>query len=308
MYRRREGERMTAAPGEQFRALLNEQDIVLALGAYDAQSARLLEQAGGALVYVSGSAVSTSVHGGPDVGLTTMTEMVDRVRGMTGAVDVPVFSDADTGYGGALNVRRTVEEFERAGVAAVHIEDQTFPKRCGHFEGKGVVDRTEMLARIRAAVDAADDLVVCARTDAAATEGMDEAIDRARACAEAGAELLFVEAPESRADLERVGKTLGDHRLLVNLTAGGKTPVLPAEDLDEMGFDVALYPSAAQKATIHAVRSVYDDILAAGTSEGVFDRLVTWEERNEVTGLAELQALEDRYVREATEQIGERES
>lgn len=288
---------MTAAPGDRIRALLRDRDIVLAVGAYDAQSARLVEQAGGDLVYASGSGISASVHGGPDLGLTTMTEMVDRVRGMAGAVDVPVFSDADTGYGGALNVRRTVREYERAGVGAVHIEDQTFPKRCGHFEGKGVVDREEMLARIRAAVDAADDLVVCARTDAAASEGLDAAIDRARACAEAGAEMLFVEAPETRADLERVGEALGEYPLLANLTAGGKTPVIPAEELAEMGFSVALYPSAAQKATIRILQRVYDEILAEGTSEGILDDIATWEERNEVTGLAEYEALEERYAR-----------
>jgi 2-methylisocitrate lyase-like PEP mutase family enzyme len=293
---------MTATPGERFRTLLNEREIVLAVGAYDAQSARLVEQAGGGLVYASGSGISASVHGGPDLGLTTMTEMVDRVRGMAGAVDVPVFADADTGYGGALNVRRTVREYERAGVAGLHIEDQTFPKRCGHFEGKGVVDREEMLARVRAATDAADDLLVCARTDAAASEGLDAAIDRARACAEAGAEMLFVEAPESRADLERVGEALGEYPLLANLTAGGKTPVVPAEELAELGFSVALYPSAAQKATIRVLQEVYGAILSEGTSAGVVDDLATWTERNEVTGLAACEALEDRYAR------GERES
>ena len=298
MYHRRESEGMTETPGAQFRALLNEQEIVLAVGAYDAQSARLVEQAGGDLVYASGSGISASVHGGPDLGLTTMTEMVDRVRGMASAADVPVFSDADTGYGGALNVRRTVREYERAGVAAVHIEDQTFPKRCGHFEGKGVVDREEMLARIRAATDAADDLVVCARTDAAATEGLDAAIDRARVCAEAGAEMLFVEAPETRADLERVGEALGEYPLVANLTAGGKTPVIPAAELAEMGFSVALYPSAAQKATIRILRRVYREILNEGTSEGILDEIATWAERNEVTGLAEFEALEEQYTRE----------
>jgi 2-methylisocitrate lyase-like PEP mutase family enzyme len=293
---------MTETPGDRIRTLLRDRDIVLAVGAYDAQSARLVEQAGGDLVYATGSGVSASVHGGPDLGLTTMTEMVDRVRGMAGAVDVPVFSDADTGYGGALNVRRTIEEYERAGVGAAHIEDQTFPKRCGHFEGKGVVDREEMLARVRAAVDAADDLVVCARTDAAASEGLDAAIDRARACAEAGAEVLFVEAPETRADLERVGEALGEYPLLANLTAGGKTPVIPAEELAEMGFSIALYPSAAQKATIRVLQRVYAEILEEGTSEGILDDIATWEERNEVTGLAEYEALEERYAR------GERES
>jgi 2-methylisocitrate lyase-like PEP mutase family enzyme len=285
------------SPGDRLRALLADHDPLLALGAYDAQSARLVEEAGGAVVYASGSGVAASVHGGPDLGLTTMTETVDRARGMCEAVDVPVFADADTGYGGPLNVRRTVAAFERAGVAGVQVEDQRFPKRCGHFEGKTTVDRETALARVRAAVDAADDVVVCARTDAAGTDGLDEAVARGRAFAEAGADLLFVEAPETRAALERVGAELGDDRLLANLTAGGKTPTLPADDLAAMGYDVVLYPSAAQKATIRALQEVYGTILDERSSEGVLDRLATWEERDEVTGLAGLQALADRYGR-----------
>ncbi|WP_254546759.1 isocitrate lyase/PEP mutase family protein [Halomarina pelagica] len=285
-----------SAPGRRFLELVNRAETLRAVGAFDGLSAKLVEEAGGEVVYVSGSAVSTSVHGKPDVGLTTMTEMVDRARNVVEAVDVPVFCDADTGYGNALNVRRTVERFERAGVAAIHLEDQRFPKRCGHFEGKRVVPREEMVRKLRAAVDARDDLAIVARTDAAAVTGLDDAIDRARAYADAGADVLFVEAPESRADLERVGDELGDVPLLANMVEGGRTPLVHADELSSMGFDVALYPTTGQKAAAKALREVYGEIFERGTQVGVLDRLVTWEERNEITGLASIRELEARYA------------
>ncbi|MFB6157108.1 MAG: oxaloacetate decarboxylase [Haloferacaceae archaeon] len=287
---------MTDTPGERFRRLLDETDVLQALGAYDGLSARLVERAGGSVVYMSGSSVSTSVHGKPDVGLTTMTEMVDRARGMVEAVDVPVFCDADTGYGNALNVHRTVEAYERAGVAAIHIEDQEFPKRCGHFEGKRVVPREEAVQRVRAACDARDDLAVVARTDARAVEGFDEAVERCRAFAEAGADVLFFEAPESLAELRRVGEELGDHRLLANLTEGGKTPIPSVEELDGMGFDVALYPATGQKAVMRTLETLYESILEEGSQEGVLDMVVGWQERNDITRLDEFNALEERYA------------
>ncbi|MFB6168508.1 MAG: oxaloacetate decarboxylase [Haloferacaceae archaeon] len=287
---------MSDTPGDRFRRLLDETDVLQAVGAFDGLSARLVERAGGPLVYMSGSAVSTSVHGKPDIGLTTMTEMVDRARGIVEAVDVPVFCDADTGYGNALNVYRTVEAYERAGVAAVHIEDQEFPKRCGHFEGKRVVPREAAVERVRAACDARDDLAVVARTDARAVTGLDDAIDRARAFAEAGADVLFVEAPRSREELRRVGAELGDQRLLANMVEGGKTPLVPAGELDEMGFDVALYPTTGQKAVIRTLEAVYEEILEAGTQTDVLDMVADWQERNDVTGLEEFDELEARYA------------
>ncbi|MFB6281574.1 MAG: oxaloacetate decarboxylase [Haloferacaceae archaeon] len=287
---------MSLPPGERFRRLLAERDVLLTVGAFDGLSARLVERAGGDVVYMSGSAVSTSVHGKPDIGLTTMTEMVDRARGFVEAVDAPVFCDADTGYGSALNVRRTVEAFERAGVAAVHIEDQEFPKRCGHFEGKRVVPRAEAVQRVRAATDAADDLAVVARTDARAVAGLDEAIERGRAFAEAGADALFIEAPRSRAELERIGTELADRYLLANVVEGGETPLVDADDLAGMGYDIALFPTTGQRAVIRTLREVYGEILAEGTQAGVLDRVAEWEERNEVTGLDEFTALEREYA------------
>ena len=286
----------TTRPGDRFRELVNGEGILQAVGAFDALSAKLVERAGGEVVYMSGSAVSTSVHGKPDVGLTTMTEMVDRARNIVEAVDVPVFCDADTGYGNPLNVRRTVQRYEAGGVAAVHLEDQTFPKRCGHFDGKHVISREEMVRKVRAADDARDDLVLIARTDAAAVTDLDDAIDRARAYADAGADVLFVEAPESRAELARVAEELGDVPLLANMVEGGKTPLVPAGELDELGFDVALYPTTGQKAMAHALRDVYGEIFESGSQADVLDRLLTWEERNEITGLARIGELEARYA------------
>jgi methylisocitrate lyase len=282
----------------RFRELIERSEILPAMGGYDALSARLIEQAGGDVVYMSGSSVSTSVHGYPDVGLTTMTEMVDRARGMTGAVDVPVFCDADTGYGNPVNVVRTVEEYERAGVAGVHIEDQTFPKKCGHFEEKDVVPTGEMVGKIRAATDARedDDFVVIARTDAVAVEGFDAAVERAEAYLDAGADVLFVEAPTDREELERVGETFPDVPLVANMTEGGKTPLFTASEFETMGYDVVLYPATGFKAAAKAMQELYAEIAETGTQAGMMDRLVSWEGRNEITWLDEVLELERRYA------------
>jgi carboxyvinyl-carboxyphosphonate phosphorylmutase len=285
---------------ERFRRLIDRDRILPAMGGYDALSAKLIEQAGGEVVYMSGSSVSTSTHGYPDVGLTTMTEMVDRARGMVNAVDVPVFADADTGYGNPLNVMRTVEEYESAGVAGIHVEDQAFPKKCGHFEGKDVIPVAEMTQKIRAAVDARadDDFVVIARTDARAVDGYDAAVDRLRTYHEAGADVLFFEAPESRAELERVTAEFADDDvpLLANMTEGGKTPLFSADELEAIGFDVALYPATGFKAAAKALQSVYDEIAATGSQEGVMDLVTTWRGRDEITGLDEMVELEAKYA------------
>lgn len=289
---------MTAT--SRLRELIERSEILPAMGGYDALSARLVEQAGGEVVYMSGSSVSTSVHGYPDVGLTSMTEMVRRARGMVGAVDVPVFCDADTGYGNPVNVTRTVEEYERAGVAGIHIEDQSFPKKCGHFEQKDVVPTEEMVGKVRAATDARgdDDFVIIARTDARAVEGFESAVERSRAYVEAGADVLFFEAPTTREELERVGETFPDVPLLANMTEGGKTPLFTASEFEEMGYDVVIYPATGFKAAAKAMQDLYSEIAETGTQEGMMDRLVTWEGRNEITGLDEMVGLEERYATE----------
>lgn len=270
------------------------------MGGYDALSASLIEQAGGEVVYMSGSSVSTSTHGYPDVGLTTMTEMVTRARQMVNAVDVPVFCDADTGYGNPINVMRTVEEFESAGVAGVHIEDQTFPKKCGHFDDKDVVPTEEMVQKLRAATDARDDedFVVIARTDARAVHGFEAAVERSYEYLEAGADVLFFEAPTSEEELRRVGSEFEDVPLVANMTEGGETPLFSAAEFEEMGFDIVLYPATGFKAAARAMRDVYQEIAETGTQEGVMDELVSWQGRNDITGLDEMVELEREYSSE----------
>lgn len=282
----------------QLRERIEDDEVLLAMGGYDALSASLIEQAGGEVVYMSGSSVATSVHGYPDVGLTTMTEMAERARQMVTAVDVPVFCDADTGYGNALNVMRTVEEYERAGVAGLHLEDQSFPKKCGHFDDKSVIPTDEMVQKIRAATDARtdDDFVVIARTDARAVHGFDDAVERSRAYVDAGADVLFFEAPTDEDELRRVGEEFPDVPLLANMTEGGKTPLFTAAEFAEFGFDVVLYPATAFKAAARAMQKVYRTIETTGTQQGVMDELVTWEGRNEITGLDEMIRLERRYA------------
>lgn len=282
----------------RFRELLTRDEVLPAMGGYDALSASLIEQAGGEVVYMSGSSVSTSTHAYPDVGVTTMTEMVTRARQMVNAVDVPVFCDADTGYGNPINVIRTVEEYESAGVAGIHIEDQTFPKKCGHFDDKSVVPTEEMVQKLRAAADARedDDFVLIARTDARAVEGFEAAVERSYAYLDAGADVLFFEAPTSEAELRRVGEEFGDDvPLVANMTEGGETPLFTAEEFEAMGFDVVLYPATGFKAAARAMRDVYEEIAETGTQKGVMDELVSWQGRNDITGLDEIVELEEKY-------------
>jgi methylisocitrate lyase len=280
------------------RELIEADDILPVMGAYDALSASLVEQAGGDSVYMSGSSVATSVHGYPDVGLTTMTEMAERARQMATAVDIPVFCDADTGYGNPLNVRRTVEEYETAGVAGLHIEDQTFPKKCGHFEDKDVIPTEEMVQKLRAATDARedDDFTIIARTDARAVHGFDDAVARSRAYVDAGADVLFFEAPTDEEELRKVGDAFDDVPLLANMTEGGKTPLYSAAEFADFGFDVVIYPATAFKAAAKAMQDVYAEIAETGTQAGVMDKLVTWQGRNDITGLEDMIELEQQYA------------
>ncbi|WP_227356471.1 isocitrate lyase/PEP mutase family protein [Haladaptatus salinisoli] len=286
-----------SSPSTRFKKSIDSEGILVAPGAYDAASAKLVERADAEVVYVSGSSVSTSVHGYPDVGLTTLTEMVHRARQVAGVVDVPVFADADTGYGNPINVRRTVEEFERAGVAGIHLEDQVFPKKCGHFDDKSVVATDEMVAKLRAAADARtdDDFVLIARTDARAVEGFDSAVERSEAYLDAGADVIFFEAPESVAELEEVPERI-DAPLLANMTEGGRTPMLTAAELEALGYDIALFPATGFKAVLKTLQDVYGEIVETGTQQGVLDELVSWEGRNDITGLDEITELEGLYA------------
>jgi len=232
---------------ELLRKLLEEEKTLLVPGSYDAFSAKILKQAGFKVIYMSGSGVTASLTGMPDVGLLTMTEMVNQARNIVNAVDLPLICDADHGYGNPINVIRTVKEYERAGVAGIHIEDQVAPKKCGHFEGKQIIHAEEMVKKIEAAIHAREDpaFLLIARTDARAVAGLDEAMVRARLYAQAGADMIFLEAPQSDSELKTITKELSDVPLLVNMVEGGKTPVLPFEDLEKMGFKIVLYPTSS---------------------------------------------------------------
>lgn len=290
------GMRAGSSPGGRLRRLLAGPGPLVLPGCADALTARLAVRAGFEAVYATGAGIANALLGLPDVGLTTMTEVVDQVARIAAAVDVPVVADIDTGYGNALNARRAVVEVERAGAAAVQIEDQAFPKRCGHFDGKEVVPLPEMLVRIQAARDARRDpaLVVIARTDALAVEGFEAAVERGRAFAEVGADLVFVEAPRT---LEQLAALPGliPAPLVVNMVEGGRTPPASAAELGAMGYRVVLFANTALRAGALAVRDALAELRATGDSRGLADRLLSWEDRQDLVGLPEIEALEVRY-------------
>jgi len=283
----------------RLRALLADPAPLIAPGAYDALSARLVEQAGFEAVYLTGFGTSASLLGRPDVGLLSGAEMVDQARRLVDAVERPVIADADTGYGNAINVIRTVRAYEQAGVAALHLEDQVMPKKCGHMSGKAVISQAEMVGKIRAAVEARrdPDLVLIARTDAAAVHGLDAAIERAHAFADAGADVLFVEAPTSEADIARVAEELGSVAPLVfNWAEGGRTPPLSLERITELGFSLVIYPIATLLAATTAVRQVLQTIRTDGTPLAAMDTIPTFEQFTDLIGLPEVQQLERRFA------------
>ncbi len=271
---------------------------VVAPGAFDALSARLVEQAGFEVVYMTGFGTTASLIGRPDVGLLSSTEMIDNARRIAAAVDLPVIADADTGYGNAITVVRTVQGYEQAGVAGIHLEDQVMPKRCGHMSGKAVVSTEEMAGKIRAAVAARrdPDFLIIARTDAAAVLGLDEAIARARAFAAAGADVLFVEAPTSEDDIARVAAELkGVAPLVFNWAEGGRTPPITLERIAELGFSLVLYPIGTLLAATAAIQEVLATIRKDGTPAAAMPGLPTFEGFTDLIGLPEISALERRF-------------
>ena len=271
-------------------------DIVVAPGVFDGLSARLAARAGFAAVYATGGGIARSM-GYPDLGLLGLTEVVDHLRPIVEHAGVPVIADADTGYGNALSARRTVREFERAGVAALHLEDQTFPKRCGHYDDKSVVPVGEMVQKLRAVRDAATDpdLVLIARTDALAVEGFEAAIERGHAYAEAGADMIFVEAPTTEAEIEAVAKRLR-HPLLINMFQGGKTPLVALDRLARWGYRVVIIPSDLQRASIRAMEDVLVAIKRDGNSAAMIDRMASFQEREAVVDTPGLLALDRQFA------------
>jgi 2-methylisocitrate lyase-like PEP mutase family enzyme len=280
----------------RLRELLAGPEILVIPGVPDALTARVVEGCGFAAVYVTGAGFANASFGLPDVGLVTAEAVVEHTRRIADVVEVPVIIDADTGYGGVLNVARTIRQLERAGASAIQIEDQTFPKRCGHFDGQTVIPTDEMVAKIRAAVDARidDDLVLIARTDARASEGFEAAIDRGHAYVEAGADVIFVEAPTQRDEVIRIP---GEFAVpaVANVVEGGKTPLLDAAELQQFGYQVALFANTALRVATLAVRRAMGELARTGTTKNLLDEMISWEERQSLVGLPALQSLEARY-------------
>lgn len=272
--------------------------IVVAPGVYDALTASLAASAGFEALYLSGAAIAYTKLGRPDLGLVSVTEVADALAHVCERVDTPVIVDADTGYGNALNVQRTVQLLERAGAAAIQLEDQTFPKRCGHLADKGVVPVREMVGKIHAAVDARrrDETIIVARTDAGAVEGFDAAIERARAYAEAGADILFVEAPRTREQLGAVAEALGNRApLLANMVEGGQTPILSGSELEALGFRLVIFPGAIVRALAHAARDFYGVLKRDGTTDAFRDRMFDFAALNAIVGAPDMLARGRRY-------------
>jgi 2,3-dimethylmalate lyase len=280
------------------REMLEAGEMVLAAGCYDALGARLVEEAGFRAAYVTGFGAAASHLGRPDIGLMALPEMVDIARRIAQAVDIPVIADADTGYGNSVNVIRTVREYEAAGVAAIHIEDQVMPKKCGHMEGKRVVPAREMAAKVSAAVAArrSPEFLIIARTDARAVEGLESALERGREYVQAGADALFVEAPESEAEIETVARSFPDVPLLFNYSEGGKTPPLSYERLRELGFSVVIFPLTLLLVATHAMRAALARVKADGTPIELLPSLLPFEEFLSFIGLPEIRELEQRFA------------
>src|SRR6266567_381752 len=269
----------------KFKSMVSGGGIVVAPGAFDGLSARLVEQAGFPAVYASGGAIARST-GVPDLGLLPMTAIADRLASMVDVVGVPIVAEADTGYGNALNAQAAARAFERAGVAAFHLEDQTFPKRCGHYDDKSLVPTAEMVQKLKAVRDAVhDDLVVIARTDAIAVEGFAAALDRAAAYLDAGADVTFVEAPTSEIEIAEIAKRLPGWKL-INMFEGGKTPLLPVSRLEALGYQLVIVPSDTQRAAIKAMQRVLTAIGRDGSAAAMRGEMASFAEREAIVDTA----------------------
>ncbi len=280
----------------RLRDILERRETLLLPGAANALAARIIEDIGFKAIYVTGAGVTNTYLGMPDIGLISVTELADNVAAMRDAVAVPLIVDADTGFGNAINVARTVKTLERAGANGIQLEDQDFPKRCGHFSGKHVIPRAEMVQKIRAAADARNDadLVIMARTDAIAVNGFEDAMDRAAAYIEAGADMTFVEAPRDEAQLREIPKRLKVPQL-VNIVHGGLTPMIAFEEFAKMGFAMVLYANAALQAAVAGMQKVLGHLHERGSLEGVTPFLAGFEERQRLVSKPYYDALEKKY-------------
>ncbi len=283
---------------KRLREMLNQEGMIRAPGAYDAWSARLVEKAGFPAAYMTGYGTSISLTGKPDIGLVTMTEMATHATNIASSINIPLIADADNGYGGVHNVIRVVQEYERGGVAAIQLEDQVFPKRCGHMEGKQVIPKDEMVAKIKAALHArkSENFVIIARTDARAVNSFDDAIDRSMAYAEAGADVIFFEAPQTPEELKKVAELI-DKPLLANMVEKGKTPFLTGKELEAMGYKIAIYPASTMYAATKSILKLLQILKKTDTTEGYWNDMVGFPEFNELAGVEEYRQLEKEFLK-----------
>ena len=273
-------------------------ETLLAPGIYDALSGLIAEQSGAQAVYLSGASIAYTRFGRSDVGLVSVSEVHDTLAAVTDRIKIPIIVDADTGFGNALNVQRTIRNFERAGAAAIQIEDQSFPKRCGHLDGKVLIKTDEMVGKVKAAVDArkTSDTLIIARTDARAVEGLQEAIDRAHTYEEAGADILFIEAPRSVDELKVIRKSFHlNTPLLANMVEGGKTPVKTADDLKSLGFNIVIFPGGAVRAATFQLQEYYAGLLENGSNAEFSKRMHDFDSLNAVIGTSELLSIGKKY-------------
>ena len=273
-------------------------ETLLAPGIYDALSGLIAEQSGAQAVYLSGASIAYTRFGRSDLGLVSVSEVHDTLAAATDRIKIPIIVDADTGFGNALNVQRTIRNFERAGATAIQIEDQSFPKRCGHLDGKVLIKKDEMVGKVKAAVDSrkTSDTLIIARTDARAVEGLQEAIDRAHAYHEAGADVLFIEAPRSVDELKLIRKSFDlNIPLLANMVEGGKTPVKTANDLKSLGFNIVIFPGGAVRAATFQLQEYYAGLLENGSNSEFSKRMHNFDSLNAVIGTPELLSIGKKY-------------
>ncbi|UWG97890.1 isocitrate lyase/PEP mutase family protein [Dehalobacter sp. DCM] len=283
--------------GKELRKLLAEKEILIAPGAHDALTAKIIEKAGFNVVYMTGYGQAASHLGTADVGLMTMTEMLSRANNFASAVTIPVIADGDTGFGNAVNVMRTVQQYERAGVAAIQLEDQVAPKKCGHMIGRQVIPMDEMVGKIKAAVTARDnpDFVIIARTDARTIHGIDEAVRRGKAYEEAGADIIFIESPESVDEMKQITSEF-KVPVLANMVEGGRTPLLTAKELEQLGYDIVIFPTASTYMVAQAMKRLMDELMKTGTTANLMNEMIPFTEFNDLIGLTKIRELEAEYV------------
>ena len=272
--------------------------FILAPGIYDALTGLIAAKAGAEAVYLSGASIAYTRFGRSDIGLVSVSEVHDTLAAITDRIDIPVIVDADTGFGNALNVQRTVRQFERVGASAIQLEDQSFPKRCGHLAGKTLVSKNEMVGKIKASLDARknENTVIIARTDARAVEGLDAAFDRAAAYRDAGADILFIEAPQSLEEMKNITATFGHELpLLANMVEGGKTPIASATELEDIGYHLAIFPGGAVRAIAHHLIAYYSGLLRDGNNKNFSEKMYDFDGLNEVIGTKELLAQGKKY-------------